>query len=430
MENMEAASSVGDAALKRPCSPIDRSVTEPATKRACLSGGDTTCATEPPPKRCLYCDSTEHTWFDCSEYCKNCQTRHAQHRCDKLDVGHYLPGPFSALPSTVSNIAPPENSLEPKKATRELQSAQSAMVIDRQPAKTGPPMDGVSSERLAMIAATPAEESRSFSQGCVPLDGCGPLQSGMNSLPLGSRPSLLSQSPRDSTSSSSSVGSQHSEHLMTLRAKVEATRPSGYAPTVPHPADRLLGFNASSLGPPPPNSTAYGRLNGSLRGGPPPIGPPRRSFAPPAAPRKKQVVDPSARDIPQPVTIQTVLNMTPGAIEHAEKFRQGVRGAQQNVLQYGAENMGIWTDITAHIQQVIQGAVDPNRAKNNGFDDKDVGKALQKINDTLRPLILRDKRTSSILKQKESKNGFTRVMVTGDAMDLDEYKSDVSIKRE
>lgn len=51
--------------------------------------------------------------------------------------------------------------------------------------------------------------------------------------------------------------------------------------------------------------------------------------------------------------------------------------------------MGIWSDLCQHVYNVVRGAQDSNRIRNNGFDTKAVTARIERALDVLKPVIVR-----------------------------------------
>jgi hypothetical protein len=78
--------------------------------------------------------------------------------------------------------------------------------------------------------------------------------------------------------------------------------------------------------------------------------------------------------------------MTPGAIKQGLKMESS-SNAGTNI--YGADNMGIWSDLCGHVYQAVRGAEDRSRQMNHGGDKMQVEAQVKAALDNLRPTIMR-----------------------------------------
>ncbi|PIA91720.1 hypothetical protein CB0940_09255 [Cercospora beticola] len=330
-------------------------------------------------------------------------------------------------------------------------------VAARLPSAGLPALDGVSSERLAMIAAPPTVEEEVEEEAGFD-ERLGPLQSGTNTMPLGR--------PRRNLSGSVVQSSGQSD-LADLRAKVEATRgvpprgpasafrhapvPAHYPAPAPalHPADRMMGYgSAASLGAPPGlegGFSIYGASKNTSRFNdtyPPTYQRPGRA---PSNQSRSSTTRPSPADAApsmngpprgpnqrpsRPPTNNHVFNMTSNAIDQANKFRGTTnKSNKKNVERYSAHHMGIWADLNQHIADVVHGARDPSRDKNNGDDHNAVRKALNAASNMLRPFVLRDQRRNQRNPDLSQRAGFTQVRVGNDGFPI-QQDDEVHVKSE
>ncbi|KAM3417172.1 hypothetical protein BST61_g5434 [Cercospora zeina] len=288
----------------------------------------------------------------------------------------------------------------------------------RRPSVGTPNMEGVSSERLAMIGATPEVTNktksmrRAHKKKKMTSQSQQVPQSGTNAMPLGG--------PNRCSLPGSAVQGGVQRDLATPPPMPDAPRGPARgraAPTAPasmlHPAGHMTGYGtASPLGPPPSRADGFGIYGASKQQFRPANPYPPRSSSTNSAPRAYD----QRRSLSS--TDTNVFNMTPNAITQANKLRDAVgRSDEQNVERYSAHHMGIWADLTDHIANVVHGARDHARATNNGEDDGDVKKALRDVNKLLRPYLLRDKRPSQA-KQTGGRVAFARVHVGEDGFPL------------
>ncbi|GIZ47309.1 hypothetical protein CKM354_001040400 [Cercospora kikuchii] len=367
-------------------------------------------------------------------------------------------------------LNPPQASSELKGGVQALATSSGSRepempwVAARLPSAGLPALEGVSSERLAMIAATPTVEEEVEEEVAFD-ETLGPLKSGTNETPLGR--------PRRDLSGRVVLSSGQSD-LADLRAKAEATRgcpPLGpasalrHAPgTAPHaasapafhtaprplhPADRMMAYgSAASLGAPPgleDGFSIYGASRNTSRFNDtyspmrePPSRAPSRPSRPSTARPSRVDASPSMNVPPRgpaqrpsrPPTNDHVFNMTSNAIDQANKFKGTTNKAdKKNVERYSAHHMGIWADLHQHIAEVMHGARDPSRDKNNGDDHNAVRKALNAASNMLRPFVLRDQRRSQPNPGLSLRPGFTQVRVGNDGFPI-EKDDEVHVKSE
>ncbi|PPJ50730.1 hypothetical protein CBER1_08130 [Cercospora berteroae] len=338
-------------------------------------------------------------------------------------------------------------------------------VAARLPSAGLPALEGVTPERLAMIAATPTVEEEEVEEEVAFDETLGPLKSGTNETPLGH--------PRRDLSGRVVLSSGQSD-LADLRAKAEATcghpprgpasdlrRAPGTAPHAApapalhpaprplHPADRMMGYgSAASLGAPPGldgGFSIYGASRNTSRFNdtyPPTY---ERPSKVPSNDRRASTTRPSRADASplmngpprgpdqrpsRPPTNNHVFNMTSNAIAQANKFKGTAnKGDKKNVERYSAHHMGIWADLHQHVAEVVHGARDPSRDKNNGDDHNVVRKALNAASNILKPLVLRDQRRNQLNPDLSLRAGFTQVRVGNDGFPIEEV-DEVHVKSE
>lgn len=211
----------------------------------------------------------------------------------------------------------------------------------------------------------------------------------------------------------------------------------------------MMGYgSAASLGPPPGlegGFSIYGASRNTSRFNDTytpmyerPSGRPFNDTRPSTARQSRTDASPSMNGPPRgpsqrpsrPPTNNHVFNMTSNAIAQANKFKGTTnKGDKKNVERYSAHHMGIWADLNQHIADVVNGARDPSRDKNNGDDHNAVRKALNAASNMLKPFILRELRRNQPNPDLSQRAGFTQVRVGNDGFPI-EQDDEVHVKSE
>ena len=293
---------------------------------------------------------------------------------------------------------------------------------DQPPARAPSPiptaaLEGISAERLAMIAATPIE-------AVLPVRNikCGPRQSGENSLPLGPRQSGENSLPlgaprrtgprsRDFTSDQATRGS--SSRSASIDVGFREPPPDFKSGGASHPADRLMGYTSTTQPP------MHGRRKGPRKPRPSKAEKASRSHLVPPGFHGQGMSDPAfpashlhSQALTEPVyeaptgfqNQGNVLSMTQGAVKQANKL---VGKNTSEVSECGAQATGIWNDLYQHVHNIVRGAQDPTRNKNNGSDAGEVTSQVKQALKVLRPLIMRPKAQQV----KKANTEFTQVKI-------------------
>ncbi|KAF2206844.1 hypothetical protein CERZMDRAFT_103011 [Cercospora zeae-maydis SCOH1-5] len=286
----------------------------------------------------------------------------------------------------------------------------------RLPLVGSPNMEGVSSERLAMIAVTP-EVKKKASQ----IAGAGPVKSGNNAMPLGQSSRL--GLPGGAVQGNGQPGLTAQRPMPDAPRGPARGRPAPVAPALTsQQAGHKTGNNtASSLGPQPSRADGFSIFGASRQSSRPDKPNPSKSASTNSASRANNQT-PSRSS-----TMTDTFNMTPNAIAQANALRNtGNKKEREKVNRFSAHHMGIWADLDQHITDVVHGARDQSRCKNNGQDLSAVQQALNAAKNILRPFVLREKQPSPP-KLNGLKAGFARVRVGEDGFSI-EQDDDAHVK--